>query len=189
MTMREIQDMTLNVARGLAGIEATFKERRDAFHVWWAGSQKQVVAYRVTALPLVDLPDPGRLYGKQGLFPDHRKFTATVGGRPLVDLPIRIGRVIESPVLRGVFRSGEHSARSSFRWSLYQSGLTDLWISVLPSKDHPAAPLNPEPIVLHHGEILGAVANSLSVIDHYRGNIGARTPNTRSKLKFVDSVQ
>jgi hypothetical protein len=31
MTMREIQDMTLNVARGLAGIEATFKELRDAF--------------------------------------------------------------------------------------------------------------------------------------------------------------
>jgi hypothetical protein len=32
MTMREIQDMTLNVARGLAGIDAAFTQRRAAFH-------------------------------------------------------------------------------------------------------------------------------------------------------------
>jgi len=31
MTMREIQDMTLNVARGLVGIDAIFNQRRDAF--------------------------------------------------------------------------------------------------------------------------------------------------------------
>src|SRR5215472_4480823 len=69
MTMREIQDMTLNVARGLAGTDATLRERRDAFRKWEAGNQKPNAAYRVTALPLVDLPDPGRLYGKRGLFP------------------------------------------------------------------------------------------------------------------------
>jgi hypothetical protein len=170
MTMREIQDMTLNVARGLAGIDATFKERREAFHEW-AGSQKQVVAYRVTALPLVDLPDPGRLYGKQGFFPVRRKFTATVGGRP-VDLVTRIVDANESPVLRGVLRSGSYGSGAS-RWSLYQSGLTDLWISVPPLKVPGAAPTDPARIILYHGEILGAVANSLSVIDHYRGHIGA----------------
>src|SRR5262249_16414834 len=64
MTMREIQDMTLNLARGLAGIDATFRERRDRFREW-AGSQTDAVAYRVTALPLVDLPDPGRIFGKR----------------------------------------------------------------------------------------------------------------------------
>lgn len=51
MTMREIQDMTLNLARGLAGVDATFKERRGAFHDW-GRSQREVIAYRVTALPL-----------------------------------------------------------------------------------------------------------------------------------------
>jgi hypothetical protein len=167
MTMREIQDMTLNVARGLAGIDATFKERRDAFHAW-AGSQKQLVAYRVTALPLVDLPDPGRLYNKQGLFPDHRKFTATVGGTS-VTLRARIADVNESPQLRGVVRSGAHSPGSLFRWSLYQSGLTDLWISVPPA----AAPTGHTKFILDHSDVLGAVAISLSFIDHYRGHTGA----------------
>ena len=171
MTMREIQDMTLNVARGLAAIDATFKERRDLFHAW-ARSQKPVVAYRVTALPLVDLPDPGRLYDRQGLFPHHRKFTATVGGQS-VTLPIRITHVNESPQLRGVVRSGGYSPGSFFSWSLYQNGLTDLWISVPPIKDRDTEPHDPAQIKLFHSEILGAVANSLSVIDHYRGYVGA----------------
>jgi schlafen family protein len=48
MTMREIQDMTLNVARGLAGIDASFKERQNAF-VKWTEPQREVIAYRVTA--------------------------------------------------------------------------------------------------------------------------------------------
>src|SRR5207253_9606512 len=62
MTMREIQDMTLNVARGLVGIDAIFKQRRDAFHKW-GENQGHSVLYRVTAVPLVDLPDPGRIQG------------------------------------------------------------------------------------------------------------------------------
>jgi hypothetical protein len=168
MTMREIQDMTLNVARGLAGIDATFRERRNAFREW-AGNQKQNAAYRVTALPLVDLPDPGRLYGKPGLFPPSgRKFKAAVGGRP-VDLPLRVAMagVIERPLLRGVVQSGSYPSGSS-RWSIYQSGLSDLWISVPPTMYHDQITLT-----LHHSEILGAAASSLSLIDDYRSQIGA----------------
>jgi hypothetical protein len=68
MTMREIQDMTINVARGLAGIDASFTNRRSAFERW-VKTELHTVAYRVTALPLTDLPDPGRLFGNQAIFP------------------------------------------------------------------------------------------------------------------------
>ena len=93
------------------------------------------------------------------------------------------------PSYAGWFEAADTAQGLFFSWSLYQNGLTDLWISVPPIKDRDTEPHDPAQIKLFHSEILGAVANSLSVIDHYRGNIGARTPNTRSKLKFVDSVQ
>jgi hypothetical protein len=167
MTMREIQDMTLNVARGLAGLDATFKQRRDAFRAW-AGNQINVMAYRVTALPLVDLPDPGRIFGKQDVFPIHREFKATVGCRTF-DLPIPIGNLSERPRLRGVARSGDHGS-GAFLWELYQSGLTDLWISAR-LWNYPGG-TGPTSFTLYHAEILGAVANSLSVLNHYRGYVG-----------------
>ncbi|HXP74041.1 MAG TPA: ATP-binding protein, partial [Stellaceae bacterium] len=71
MTMREIQDMTLNVARGLATIDATFEDRRVKFASWGERLNQQwpLAAFRVTALPLEGLPALGRLYGRKDLFP------------------------------------------------------------------------------------------------------------------------
>ena len=93
--------------------------------------------------------------------------------------------VIERPLLRGGVQSGSYRSGSS-RWSLYQSGLSDLWISAPPTKQL-AGQLNQ--ITLQHSEILGAAATSLSLIDDYRSQIGAQTPNTGLILKYADSVQ
>jgi hypothetical protein len=169
MTMREIQDMTLNVARGLAGIDAKFKQRHDAFREW-SGNQRHAVAYRVTAIPLVDLPDPGRILGKKNVFPIPREFKATVGSRTF-DLPLSvIGDLAERPRLRGVARSGKHNS-GLLVWELYQSGLTDLWISTGPWKFPGSS--EPASLILHHSEILGAVANNIMVLNHYREYVGA----------------
>jgi hypothetical protein len=121
MTMREIQDMTLNVARGLSGIDASFAQRRAAFHDW-ANKETHVVAYRVTALPLVELPDPGRLFGQKGVFPEPSVVKAKAGSIA-VDLDAPIRNYNERPRLRGVTRSGEHLA-GTFLWELHQTGLT-----------------------------------------------------------------
>lgn len=133
MTMREIQDMTINVARGLSSMDAAFTQQRAAFHDWAGENEALIVAYRVTALPLVDLPDPGRLFGKHGVFADGQDFKATVGARTF-DLPMLAKNFSdERPRLRGITRSGKHTA-GAFVWELYQSGLMDLWISVRPWK-------------------------------------------------------
>lgn len=163
MTMREIQDMTLNVARGLAGIDASFKQQRDAFHEW-ASDKVDFVVWRVTAIPLVELPDPGRLFGRQNdFFLSSRSFNATVGDRTFdMELPMHMagGR----PRLRRIVRSAKLNGANS-QWELHQSGLTDLWIMC---ERHPNYGR-----VLFHGEILGALCNVLTVLNHYRDQVGA----------------
>jgi len=170
MTMREIQDTTLNVARGLAGIEATFDGRRERFQQWGTGVRPGV-AYRATAVPLVDLPDPGRIFGKQRIFPNYKEFKARAGTREF-DLRLPIGGWDERPRLRGMVRSQTHDT-AVFQWELYQNGLTDLWVSARPWKHPRAEPTATAELILYHFEILGAVANVLMVLDHYRSQIGA----------------
>jgi hypothetical protein len=167
MTTREIQDKTLNVARGLAGIDAIFNHRCDAFREW-ASKQADSVAYRITALPLVDLPDPGRIFGKQDVFIAPREFVGTIDDRRTFNLKLNLGELAERPRLRGVARSGERSS-GAFVWELYQSGLTDLWISNQPWSYPGKAPV----LALYHAEVLAAVANTLMVIKHYREYVGS----------------
>jgi hypothetical protein len=156
------------VARGFAGIDAAFKVRRDAFREW-AGGQGHAVPYRITALPLVELPDPGRILGKNDAFPLPRGFQAMIGDNTL-DLPLRVvGDLGERPRLRGVARTGKHSS-GIFVWELYQTGLTDLWISTGPWS-FPGT--GPPSLILYHAEMLAAVANTLTVLDHFRGYVGA----------------
>jgi hypothetical protein len=76
---------------------------------------------------------------------------------------------VGAPRLRGVARTGKHSS-GAFVWELYQTGLTDLWISTRPWK--PPGP-GQASLILYHAEILAAVANTLSVLDHFRGYVGA----------------
>jgi hypothetical protein len=151
MTMREIQDMTLNVARGLAGIDASFKERQSAFQKW-ARPQADIIACRVTALPLADLPDPGRLFGRPGIFPGERMFKATVGGEPF-DLELGLGSLNERPRLRGIDRRNQTS-RGAFQWELHQNGLTDLWIALGRSRSPLVGPSAPTECVLWHRDVL-----------------------------------
>jgi hypothetical protein len=165
MTMREVQDMTLNVARGLAGIDASFKERQSAF-VKWSEPQQEVIAYRVTALPIVDLPDPGRLFGREGIFPRERRFEATQNSERF-KLALDLGSLNERPRLRGIERINQ-TPRGAFQWELHQNGLTDLWIAFRPSRNSLAMLSAPTERVLWHRDILAAVANSLCVLDHYR---------------------
>src|SRR5205807_1682057 len=125
------------------------------------------VTYRATALPLVELPDPGRIVDNNDVFPLPRGFQATIGDTT-VDLPLKVvGDRAERPRLRGVARTGQHSS-GTFVWELYQTGLTDHWIST-----HPETFSGTASLILYHAEVLVAVANALTVLDHFRGYVGA----------------
>jgi hypothetical protein len=184
MTMREIQDMTLNVARGLARIDASFDERRSAFHKW-ANPQADVVACRVTALPLVDLPDPGRLFGKPGAFPAERDFKATANHQSY-DLWLGLGRTNERPRLRGIERSNQ-TDQGAFQWELHQNGLTDLWIAFRPRQNSLAAANAPAEHLLRHQNVLAAVANGLCILDHHRTQVGAPEAEYGMEIEIIST--
>jgi hypothetical protein len=57
MTMREIQDLTLDLARGADRLDALFQQRSAAFADWFRGTTfRHAYAVRVTAVPLSTLP-------------------------------------------------------------------------------------------------------------------------------------
>lgn len=63
MNMREIQDMTLNMARGFAGIAAAFQERSYKFREWANGNigRHSMLGknFRIAGCPCADGPDEG----------------------------------------------------------------------------------------------------------------------------------
>ena len=71
--MREIQDMTLNTARGRAGVDALFEERRTKYG-------ELASALRVTGVPVEIIPDPGRMFGRREYYPPLRRFLADING-------------------------------------------------------------------------------------------------------------
>jgi len=56
LTMREIQDMTLNVSRGIERLERTLSQRAEQFHTQFSRLQTpdDVLALRFTAVPIAD---------------------------------------------------------------------------------------------------------------------------------------
>lgn len=188
MTMREIQAMTIDISRGLAEIDSSFKCRRSAFHSWAKKIRTpKFIAYRVTAVPMTNLPDPGRLFNRRDLFPHPRQFPAQIG-RVMVNLPFMSSGFLESPRLRGVARTGTYS-KGNFIWELYQSGVTNFVASVLPNQNHNVG--TDKMIVLNRSHILGAVANTFAVIKNFRDRVGAPESEyaLEVEIKTVNNIE
>src|ERR1700747_1740718 len=69
MTMREIQDLTLDLARGADRLDAIFRERASRFEEWWHGASGAKGGCRITAMPLGGFPGLPRLSGDPNAFP------------------------------------------------------------------------------------------------------------------------
>jgi hypothetical protein len=167
MTMREIQNMTLDTARGLAGIEAAFEKRQEAFQKWAGPRQvsRMLGCVRITALPLQELPNPGRLLRRNDLFLPLRRFRVAIGDRQADLVVPNLSGVREDPILRGVARHDDTEG-AHVRQELSQRGGVDLWLGIHPRDEQP--PL----LLLYHGYVLGAVANVLALIDNFRASVG-----------------
>jgi hypothetical protein len=172
MTMREIQDMTLNVARGLAGIAATFDRRRTAFAEWSErrAQTSSLIALRATAVPIDELPDPGHLPLQQGLFPALRTFVVAVRNEQ-----IPVGVVLpysdERPIIRGVARYAD-ADWGGFRQELHQSGLADIWFGTHAENDPPSPQNAPGIHLLSHTNVIGAALSVIWSVDMLRTHVG-----------------
>jgi hypothetical protein len=172
MTMREIQDMTINVAHGMASVDATFAARREAFVQW--GTQRsrasQFGAFRVTAIPLELLPDPGRLSDQPNLFPHPRNFSVVVQQQE-VGVGLNVHSWNERPIVRGVARYADTDA-GGFRQELHQSGVTDIWMGRLPRKIGSRPADDPGQLLLWHVHVTGAVLQAMFLADLFRRQVG-----------------
>jgi hypothetical protein len=170
MTMREIQEMSLTVARGLADIGISFDIRRNAFLQWARDRARvSVVACRVTAIPLEPLADPGRLSNNPGLFPVLRNFTVTnQQGATSIGVPASDYR--DRPILRGIARTADTQS-GGLRVELHQSGLIDMWFCSQPREIEPGR-VGGVRHLLHHRAVLGAAMSVIWLSKIYRFGIG-----------------
>ena len=185
MTMREIQDMTLNVVRGLAGIEQTFTHRGSLFRSWLdshcrAGGGQVGAALRITAVPLAPLPDPGRILGREhDLFFLQREFDARVNEQPVtLQLPVNPGR--ERPIVRGAARvyADEGPTGARLCQEIYQNGLADLWFAIIRSDNRP---------LIYVSNVLAAAATTLKLINRFRETVGS--PDAEYAVEVaIDSI-
>jgi len=184
MNMREIQDMTLNVARGTAGIKAAFAERRAAFQEWGnkSGQTRALGALRITAIPLEPMLDLGRLFGRRDLWPQDRRYKISVGGTTY-EVVTPAQDTSERPILRGTSHFGDASFQVSRR-EIHQDGKVDIWIGRAP-RPLPGSADAEELLILYHGWTLGAVLEVLTMVDLLRTESGAPEAEYGVEIEIV----
>lgn len=124
MTMREIQDLTLDVARGAERLESIFAHRTSSFTQWVQTSATEVGAFRITGVPLGSFPGVPDIIA-QGRTPRVRgrsRHLVLIDGASVDCAAPPHGGV--RPIVRG-FRL--HAQDDATRIDVYQSGLVDMW--------------------------------------------------------------
>ena len=158
MTMREIQDLTLDLARGADRLEGVFRQREAALKESLEFVNTEHGACR-TAVPLGGFPGIPRLSGNPNDFPIRNRFRVNFG----IDLDLagpsgdRFRQIV-----RGFRWSKEDN---SVRYEVYESGLIDLWYRHAPTDGQ---------IRVHFyiGWLLGAYLSVLDAVDRARTMAG-----------------
>jgi hypothetical protein len=170
MTMREIQDLTLDLARGADRLESIFRERHAAFKQSLELVNTEHGACRITAVPLGAFPGIPRVSGHPNDFPIRNRFRVNFG----TDLDLA-GPTFDRfrQIVRGFRRSKEDN---SVRYEVYDSGLIDLWYRHPPAEGH---------IRVHFyiGWLLGAYLSVLDAVDTARTMAGV--PEWEFAVEFI----
>lgn len=166
MTMREIQDMTLQVERGLTLIERQFSQSAERFRIFFPPSTG--FALRATAVPLspMSLPIPN----DNTFNPSVEQFKGTRG-------PQRVTAVLASP---GVFRptlrairASNHNDGGDISFEVRDNGQIEIFCSWR----------REERLTLHAEWFLGLACNALSTTDYSRQLAGV--PGTEYGLELA----
>lgn len=183
MTMREIQDLTLQVERGMAAIEKSFRRRQELFAQTWANLSPVVPAafgMRATLVPLTPIY-VDRVYRNKALYPPTLSVWIQsqfqIGGLP--------GAAEWRPILRGaqgVYRSRQHdSPRTEFRRTVFCDGVMEYLLL-----ESYAADMLP-PRQFNQEDPLAVAANSLLAAEQFRRV--ATTPNIEYGLEIEMKAQ
>ncbi|WP_301103413.1 ATP-binding protein [Propionivibrio sp.] len=167
MDMRQIQDMTLNVARGNERIEETFLKRREDFEDW-ATSKVDAAFIRVTALPVSTLPNIPRIHKNNELYLFSPYCEVELHGTPY-HASMRYDCGADVAILRGSRRYNDNSS-IAFRYDMLQDGLVDFWCSVAACESRPNDPYK---LKLWHDLVLSGIAAVFKGAEKLKEGAGA----------------
>jgi hypothetical protein len=170
MTMREIQDLTLDLARGADRLDAIFRQRATAFFEWLQRTNDTYAACRITALPLGSFPGLPRLSRDPNEVPIRTQFEGNIGSLKVTLRGPALGGF--RPIVRGI-RRHDHDSQN-VRIEVYETGLVDLWYR------------HQEVQGGYHffiGPILGAYLSVLDTIDTMR--MMASVPDWEFAIEFA----
>lgn len=173
MTMREIQDLTIQRARGDDRINMLFSERRDAFHEWMRGpidGNGKATGCRVTLVPSSELylyP----LHKHASFRPRMYQFKATYERGGNIEIGLPEGADFVRPIVRGV-RYSNRQNNPDVLLDAHTSGLIEVLF-----RDH-----NHDDGRFYEAWILGVVCNGLQMANDFRCAAGA--PEVEYQLEF-----
>lgn len=175
MTMREIQDLTLNIQRGLSAIEAKFLDRRhnfgDTFHARFAGPVPGF-GIRATLLPL-DQFNIERVHGRDEFVPPLQSFQGWFGDEGPSELFVPAHGGIGKPILRGTRFVGADS-NCEFVREVHCDGLVEY--SLISAREKGDGDL------LFPAWVMGLVANAICAAEKVR--LAAGVPDVEYGFEF-----
>jgi hypothetical protein len=161
MTMREIQDLTLDLARGAARLDGIFQQRATGFHDWFHQAiLGRAHGVRVTAVPLSKLPSALRVARLTDGGHFEERFSARFEGseeEQTLLAPLR--GATTRPILRGCRAAHRYEQTLAVELDILDQGIVDLWWWHAPEKETPS---------LYLGWILGSVHLVLKLVNWVR---------------------
>lgn len=174
MGMREIQDLTLSISRGLETIERTYEKRSADFRAWVKLSN--AMGIRATVVALSPLRS-SRVFRNPQLFPHVQNFALTIG-KVIAPLAVPITAYSERPILRGAQRYWHNPKRFAMFQEVYSDGLVETRTALYESSDREL------PVEL----ILAAAANTLVIANTFRRTVGAPEIEYGLELEIFDPL-
>jgi hypothetical protein len=175
MTMLEIQEMAVNVAREHDRLPGLFSARRDMFKAW--ADVEDGAAFRVTAIPIRKFPDPGRLAGQIDHNQVFKRYRIHFDNRH-TEMRVPLTANSARPILRGV-RYYSDGFGGQVRIDQSQNGTVDLWFL---SNYHSPHPRVPDEIMLEHLWVMAGCATVLEMLDRLRQIV--HVPNAEYALEI-----
>jgi hypothetical protein len=173
MTMREIQDLTIDNLRGTDRLDSIFGERQAGFRESLELVNTEHGACRITAVPLGGFPGIPRLSGHQNDFPIRNRFPVNFG----MDIELVLPSMNQFRRMVRGFRWSRNDD-ITIRYEVYEAGLIDLWF-LRPLGRADGGP----PIHFYVGWLLGAYLSVLDVVDTARTMAGV--PEWEFAVEFV----
>jgi Putative DNA-binding domain len=181
MDMREIQDLTLQVERGMAAVDRRFKERQDqferAFKVFKiGGGERKAFGIRATLVPLTPI-HIDRVHGKDEVRPPVHEIFCTAYGGHTYKLSLYKSHVVWRPTIRGSVCHEGGNGYFLLR-EVYCEGLLEYGVS-LQEKEEQGGPL----LYLTVELVIAVFCNALCAAEMFRRGAGA--PDIEYGLEFA----